>query len=159
MPNPRFLQTAERWKNKEVPAERTKPRETKPSSSGLTQILERDEDGKPKLNLTPIEKTVVSTPTQEDYWDLMRVYECGGWEWGDGTLPIRHNYWETYKEETCMEVGIDILRNKGKLGYAYREFYQREGGIIISTNEFYENQKITPEMLNEINIWFDKNGK
>ena len=29
MPNPRFLQTAERWMNKDVPAERTKPTKTK----------------------------------------------------------------------------------------------------------------------------------
>jgi len=35
--------------------------EMKVATSGLTKILERDENGKPILNLTPLNYTVVNT--------------------------------------------------------------------------------------------------
>ena len=157
MLNPRLLAKADEWKNPEVP----KPRKDKPiSNSGLTQILERDKDGKPKLDLTPIEKTVVNTPTQEDYWDLMRVYELTGWKWGAGGLPTQKSFWDDYKENTCIEAGVDYpsgVYNEGKFGYFGTAFYQDlPGWNVITTQEFYQRQNITPEMLNEVNVWFDR---
>ncbi len=159
MVNKRFLQTAERWKNPSLPVERVQPREEKPDK-GLTQILERDSNGKPILKLKPIKKTVVNTTTQKDYWDLMRVYECGVWNWSGGYLATQKNYWYD-KEETCVDAGVDYpngIYNKGKFGYGNIKFYRKENWKIISTQGFYDTQKITPEILNEINVWFDKNA-
>ncbi len=156
MPNPRFLKTAERWMNKDAPSERPKPREEK-SDKGLTQILQRDSNGKPVLKLKPIEKTAVHTTTQKEYWDLMGVYECGGWKWSDGDLPTQNNHWN-YEEETCVEAGVNYSSRRGKFGYSDRKFYIGENWKIISTQGFYDTQKITPGMLNEINVWFDENA-
>ena len=159
MVNKRFLQTAERWMNKDAPSERPKPREEKPDK-GLTQILQRDSNGKPRLKLKPIEKTVVHTPTQKDYWDLIRIYECGGWKWGSEELPTQNNHWN-YEEETCVDAGVDYpsgIYDKGMFGFADRKFYIGENWKIISTQGFYDTQKITPGMLNEINVWFDENA-
>ncbi len=161
MPNPRFLKTAERWMNKDAPSERPKPREEKPDK-GLTQILQEGSNGKPVLKLKPIEKTTVNTTTQKDYWDLMRVYECGSWKWTSEDLPTQKDYWNTDKEENCINAGVDYpsgIYNKGEFGYGNIKFLQGENWKIISIQGFYDIQKITPEILNEINVWFDGNGK
>ncbi len=161
MPNPRFLKTAERWMNKDVPTERVQPRGEKPLSSGLTQLLQRDENGKPVLRLKPIEKTVVHTSTEEDYWDLMQVYECEGWKWSSGSLPTQSSVWNTNKEETCIAAGVNYpngIYDKGRFGFTNRKFYMRKNWKIISTQDFYDTQKITSEMFNELNVWFDKNA-
>ncbi len=158
MPNPRFLQTAERWMNKDAPTERVQPREEKPDK-GLTQILQRDSNGKPKLNLIPIKNTVVNTTTQKNYWDLIRIYECGGWKWVSEDLPTQNNHWNSYKEETCVDASVDYpsgIYKKGTFGFANRGSYEKEN--LISTQGFYDTQKITPEILNEINVWFDENA-
>ena len=131
MINKRFLAKAKEWKNPSLPVEKTKPRDNSSSQKDLTQILERDSEGKPKLDLTPIEKTTVYTPTQEDYWDLMRVYECGGWKWSVGrSLPTQKSFWGDYKENTCIAAGVYYpsgVYDEGKFGYFGREFFGSGG--------------------------------
>ncbi|MCK4650458.1 hypothetical protein KAT36_04480 [Candidatus Pacearchaeota archaeon] len=150
MPNPRFMEFAKRQMNSECPV--VEPRETKYSNSELTQILERDENGKPKLNLTSLEGTGVRVPTQEEYDTLMQVYECGGWDWNHGKLSTSFNCWNKYEEETCV-------RAEERFVYANNEFYIERNQKILSTSEFYDIQKINLEMIKEINQWFDGNGK
>ena len=154
MVNKRFLQIAERWKNPEVP----KPREDKPiSNSGLTQILQRDETGKPILQLTPMEKIAVNPTTQESYDELMRTYELGGWRWKSGDLPTQYDGWNPYKENTCIDGGV---YSEGRFLFNDRDFHLKEGRRkVITTQEFYDVQNITPEMIREINIWFDENDR
>ena len=158
MVNPNFIKLANRLKS-------DKPPEPRKPNSGLTNILERDEKRKPKLSLTPLEKTAVHTPTQESYWDLIRVYECGGWRWGGVVLPTQANNWRVYKEETCVEAGVDYFSggkyDNGKFCFGSRGLHQEENWKIIPPQEFYDAQTppITPEMINEINKWFDENGK
>ena len=157
MLNPRLLAKANEWRNEEVP----KPRDNSSSQKDLTQILERDSEGKPKLDLTPIEKTTVYTPTQEDYWDLMRVYECGGWKWSVGrSLPTQKNFWSEYKEKTCIGAGVGYFKggvyNEGRFMYGDREFFLEEGWDVLSSQEFYDKQRSISEMLQEINEWFDR---
>ena len=129
--------------------------------SGLKKILETDENGKPILHLIPMKKTAVNTKTQEEYWDLMRIYECGGWKWGSGclpTLPKERNRWEICTEEFCAEAGFDYFNDDlEKFRYASKKFYKEMGYNIISPQEFYDKQesKITPEMIKEINDFFD----
>ena len=69
-----------------------------------TPILERDESTKPVLHLTHLEKIAVHVPTQKEYWDLMRVYECGGWRWSGEDLPTKVNEWGVNTRETCINL-------------------------------------------------------
>ncbi len=144
MKNKRLLEIAERQANKGIP----KPRE---KSISLTQILERDENGKPIIELTSMGKTRVNTSAQKDYWNLMRVYECGGWRWHrSGGLPTQEDNWDVFQKETCVSVG-------DQFGWSSKKNYLDKDYNLISPQEFYNEQKITPEMLKEINNWFDEN--
>jgi len=110
--------------------------------------LERDLERKPKITLKQLKKTAVNTLTQEEYTILMRVYECGKWRWSSGGLPTHSNNWNIYKKEICMEI-------KNGFGYSNEEYLRKEGYEIISTQKFYDKQKITPENIAEINNYFE----
>ena len=131
MSNPKFLEMVERMKNKEVP----KLRE-------LTQILEKDENGRPKLDLIPLEKTAVNTPTQQEYNTLMQVYECGGWEWLGGDLPTQDNIWKNQRKETFVLAGVLYEENRKNI-FQYGKKCQHlfNDWSIISPKEFYDTQK------------------
>jgi len=149
MVNPRLIRYAKKHGSKEVPDDRVVEPERE---EGVIHILERDEDGKPILELTPIEGTAIHTPTRGGYNELMMVYECGGWKWGKGDMPTVSDNWKVYSEETCIR--MDKFLYHGSWG-----LYQGTGYNIISADEFYERQKVTPEMREEINKWFNENGK
>ena len=131
----------------------------------LTTILQRDENGKPILNLIPLERTAVNFKTKEESDTYLRIVECGGWKWRDGNLPTKPRFynWNEYKEETCIDAGVDYNKggkyNNGEFGFAYKEFYKN--WKVIPTQDFYkaQNPPITPEMSNEINNWFEENSK
>jgi len=153
MTNPRFIQIAKKWKNKNLPAKRPKPVQQK------TNKLERNAEGRPIIELTYLERTAVHAPTQEDYRTLMRVYESGNWMWGDGKLPTSNDYWETYKGESCIDVGKSYLNNDiERFCFGSKGSYEGNECTIISTQEFYDGQKITLEMIEEINEYFDNLG-
>jgi len=133
------------------------------SVRNISQVLERDENGKPILNLTSIEKTTVSTPTQRSYDELMRVYECGGWKWSSGFFPRELNLWTTYEGETGITAGICYPRNiKG--GFQHGDISSgdlTENFEYITLQEFYnaQNPPISKAGLDEINEWFEQNDK
>ena len=108
--------------------------------------LEKDLE-KPTVSLNELKETAVNTPTQEDYLELMRVYECGGWNWASGGLPQGINYWRINKEKTCINA-----QNKFGFGTAGINFKEKK---VISTQQFYDKQNVTPEMLEEINNYFE----
>ena len=110
--------------------------------------LEYGVQGKPKLNLTPLELTAVHTPSQNEYDDLIQVYECGGWKSNSGNLPTSINYWMHEKEETCV-------RAKEIFAFWDIESYQKDGWDVISPQEFYNEQGINQEQIQEINKWFE----
>ena len=114
--------------------------------------LERDSEGKPRITLSPLEKTVVNTSTQEKYNILMQVYECGGWRWWDKDLPTWRNKWDDEKEKTCIE-------GECGFGYSSKKYYRMNRYKVISTKKFYKIQNITPENIEEINEWFEKHSK
>lgn len=109
---------------------------------------------KPVINLRPLERTVVNTPTQQDYTTLMRVLECSGWRWCAGDQdtrkdPTNLNWWNLYKEETCIG---DHLSCKSLHLYPKRS----TGGIkVILPEEFYRIEKVTLKDIFQINRWFD----
>ena len=109
--------------------------------------LERDLEGKPKITINPLKKTVVHVPTIEKYKTLMQVYDCGGWRWS-GLGPATLYNWDMNKEETCVDV-------KNGFAYGSKAYSQREGEEIISIEEFHNMQKITPDMLREIKNYFE----
>lgn len=148
MVNKRLIELAKRQMNPILPVKRTI------LTSNLTQVLERDENGKPILKLNPMEETVVHTPTKEEYYILMQVYECGGWRWNNAHLPTKLIHWETEKE-TFINAGVNFANPSNLMGFrhGHRESFP-EG--VISIQEFYDAQKITPKVLKEINQYFEK---
>lgn len=110
--------------------------------------LEKDSEGKPRIILSPLEKIVVNTSTQEKYNILMQVYECGGWRWWDKDLPTWRNKWDDEKEKTCIQV-------ESGFGYSSKKYYRRNRYKVISTKKFYNMQNVTPDMLREINSYFE----
>ena len=113
-----------------------------------TNQLKRDENGRPIIKLTPLEETAVNTPTQESYNTLMQVYECGGWKWVNGDLPTSGNlFWKSNKEKTCV-------RGENEFAYGTKDNY-KESWEILPTQEFYNKQNITDDMIKEINEYFE----
>jgi hypothetical protein len=133
--------------NNAVDTEEEKPAPDK--SKDLSGKLQRSKIGKPKLKLKHLEKTAVHTPTPEGYDLLMQVYECGGLN-GNGIEPTKFGNWIVHKEKTCLHISNVFFR-------ANEEYYQEEGYNIISPQKFYNQQNITPEMIKEINAWFEIN--
>ena len=125
----------------------------------MEQILEINDklfcqSMKPKLNLTPLEKTIIEIPTQKEYDELMQVYEAGEWRWESKDLPTSFNYW-TNKEKIYVDAGISYsngLKKFFKYGYEERNNYN-----VVSIKNFYGIQKITQENLIELNEYFEKN--
>ncbi|MBU1129461.1 MAG: hypothetical protein KJ949_02405 [Nanoarchaeota archaeon] len=131
-------------------------------NSKLTQILEKDKNGKPIFNLILLEKTVVYVPTKESYDELMRVCERGGLKWAGGNLPTKNtnNFRNCFGEEICINLDKTFSRKstEGKIKVCDKSFYQKKGYKIISPQEFYnaQNPKITPEILKEVNEYFER---
>ena len=110
-----------------------------------------------KIILTPLEKTAVFVPAQKKYNVLMQVYEAGSWKWCNGYLPTKDNCWKDYKEETCVDMGMNFITKKEVgVGYGNREFYNEQNYNIISVKKFYEMQKITNKTLKELENWFEE---
>ncbi len=111
----------------------------------------------PSLELIPLKKTAVHTLTQEESDELMRIYEIGGWRGCSGNLPTEFNYFNKHNKETCFTAGMDYrFEQKGKFGYGNKDFYLEKNWNVISRQEFYDLQKITSEMIKEINEYFKK---
>jgi len=130
----------------------------------MTEVnkLERTAEGRPILNLVPLKRTAVHTPTQEEYDTLMQVYESGELKWCGGKSPTSLKMWGAYEKKTSISAEFD----KKKKSFRFcNEFYYDEGLKVftgegynsISTQDFYKIQKINSEMLKEINKWFDRN--
>ena len=126
------------------------------NKENLENILKKGSDGKPILELTPLEKTAVHTPTQEIYNELMRVYEIGNWKWFDEKLPTKFTYWNEYKRKTCIDAGVThYSKLESQFGYSDKKFCLKNNFKVLSTQNFYEIQKITPKMIKEINEYFE----
>jgi hypothetical protein len=124
-------------------------------SSESAQVLERDEDGKPRIPriiLKSMANKSVHVPTQKDYWDLMKIYECGIWEWCLGNSPTSNNTWSSFGEETCVDAEDRFVSRDRALSKA-------NGLKVITLQEFYDAQGITPEILKKVKDYFDGLGR
>jgi len=136
-----------------------------PSKNNASQKkIYYNSEGMPKVLLTPIEKTAVNIPTQKDYDILMQVYEAGDWMWNKGylrtsRLPTSRNRWKN--NSSCVDAGISGMSYFVELEKEFsrnsRKFYHLNNWNIISTQEFYNIQKISQDTIKELNEWYDKN--
>lgn len=85
-----------------------------------------------KYNLKPLENTVVHTPTEAEYDELMQIYEKGGWTGFDSGT------WSDYKEKTAIEVENTYAVGSIDHSENYRE-------RVITLSEFKQIQNIESE--------------
>ena len=121
----------------------------------LTQILEKDENGRPILKLKSLKETVVNLTTERDYLKLMKILERGKLKGLDGIPPTNMNLW--LGKNTCVTVDFDAYSNwNGDFDHGYKERYIKKNYDILSFREYCYEQSITPEMLKEINDCFEE---
>lgn len=97
----------------------------------------------------------VQTKTQTDYWTLMWILEKSGWEFNSELPTLKHYYWHAHKEQSCISPSkinhehdkIIILGLKKDLDASY--------GNVVTTDEYYDLQKIEPEKIKLINQYFE----
>src|SRR3989339_860205 len=121
-------------------------------SDSTNSNFTKDENRKPILILKELEQTAIHTPTQDGYDTLMQIYECSDRKWiEDIILPTEFNAWKGYGEKTCVQA-------YNKFQYGDIEEVNEYGNYkIITSKEFYEIQKITQEIIQEISQWFETN--
>lgn len=113
--------------------------------------LKRDGNGRPIIELRSLENTAVDTSNLGDFRILMRVYECGGWKWRNGDLPTEFNFRKDYTKWPCVGAFNHYFRS------TRHNFEINKGFSILSSQEFYDIQKVTPEHIEEINRYFREN--
>jgi len=87
---------------------------------------------------------VVSTPTFENYTEVIKYAITIGATWANGSKTIYKSIWTEYKENTC----IRIKRNS--LMYHNRKFYIYKNKNILTMNDFY-SFKFRHKNTNNIN--------
>lgn len=55
--------------------------------------------------------TVVHTKTQEEYDELMKLYEEAGWRWVGGDKPTAGNWWSVDEDQTCVWVSDRFIHS------------------------------------------------
>lgn len=123
----------------------------------MANLINKVEDSnrKPILELIPLERTAVHTPTKKTYNELMRIYEVGKWRFAGNTLPTTWDVWFLREEKTCITAGnVTPVFKKVDYSYCFKDYYLGKNYKIISPQEFYDKQKITPEIIKEINKYF-----
>lgn len=109
---------------------------------------------KPRITLTPLEKTVVHTPTQQDYDTLMRVYECGGWITINGKIPTKFPSHFPSFFEYAYDAGI-CRGQREKFGWWSTNQAIEDDKTVILPEDFYEIQNVSLRQILQINRWFD----
>jgi len=105
-----------------------------------------------EIQIRHLEKTAVQVPTEEEFKELMHVLYMGKCLWRNGTSLISqdNNHWNCYESDTC--VATDRPNKKGGAYVMYEsEFFCWELGYkVISLEDFYREQEITPQEVEEI---------
>jgi hypothetical protein len=97
------------------------------SNKNLTQIVARDKDGKPILNLKFLKGINVYTATPEEQIELTRIYNCGGRKLMEG-LSTTELYFELISlDELCKREGITSeMRKQINDYFDNKTFLQKE---------------------------------
>lgn len=91
--------------------------------------------------LLPLSNCIVHTPTKEDFIRVVKYVFANGGKWRDKQIRTNEDYWEEYKDQTCVQI-----REK-KMSYSPKHYYLEENYQIISTNQFFgetEKEQIAP---------------
>ena len=91
-----------------------------------------------KYILKPLENTVVHTPTEAEFKELMQIYEDAGWVWHTGGEPTDKNIWGNYGSQSCVET-------TNMFCFSGINYYRDSGGKIITLQEFKKLQGIESE--------------
>jgi hypothetical protein len=67
--------------------------------------------------------------------------------------------WTFGKNQTCINVERKNVKNKyiKACSYSNQDYYKKYDYNIISLEEYYTTQKITPEIIKELNEWYNTN--
>lgn len=86
------------------------------------------------MKLKELENTVVNTKTQEEFDELMGIYEKAGWVWMDGREPTKCiEHYTTHKEKTCVD-------GKNYFTYDDVDWHKMADYKIISLSKFKQLQ-------------------
>lgn len=106
------------------------------------------------MQLKELPNTAVYLKTQEEYDELMKIYEEAGWKWCDGDKPTSKNYFEEYSK-FCV-------RAQDAFEYSSKSYYESICCKFISLDEFKQIQGLFPienqyrDLFNEICLGEDR---
>lgn len=119
------------------------------------KILKYLPSGLPIIELHEISEVAVKIGTPEEHDTMMQIYQSGGWQcevlkdMAGGASATLCNY-ATESKNKCVTVQkifqFDYEKNLDALNYD-----------IWDTSFFYNIQGITPEIIKELNKWYDEN--
>lgn len=76
-------------------------------------------------------KKVINVKTQEQYNELMKRLEAEWYTWGNWNKPSKINYFDTYKEDTCVNIESEV-----DIQYSDKQYYIDNWYEIISFEEY-----------------------
>jgi hypothetical protein len=121
-----------------------------PKVISLHQGIVYNETRKPILKLYLKENTKVHAQTQKEYDNLMQIYESAGLKLKNNENPTTYNFWELFQERTAISNDkYHIQPTKTELTKDNKKQHEFD--------TFCQIHHITPNMLTELNIWYNTN--
>jgi len=112
---------------------------------------------KPLVRLASFSNVAINAKTEESFDQLMKVYACGGWKFGDGLSPIAWRRKINHISDLCVEGFYNLnSANDRTFGFSTKNIYEKLNTKIIEPEIFYKNSYITKGHLTEINEYYDK---
>lgn len=108
-----------------------------------------------EIKLTPIERTAVHVKTEKEYHVLMEIYELGNWNFMGGYSTTRTNIWHG-NEDLCISAGIWYdngympVNQPRIIEYSNKKNYQKKNWRIMTPEQFYKEQKVSPKIIKQI---------
>ncbi|MGV8141073.1 MAG: hypothetical protein ACP5NW_01375 [Candidatus Woesearchaeota archaeon] len=152
----KWKEHAEYYKNLE---KKKKKIENWPEANNLEgKLLKYNQAGEPVLKIHPKEKTAVYVSGLQDFDNMMQIYESAGWKEisFEYKKPTDIVYGNIPNDATLGFGDTKELANK-KFILSVKYLLENKKYQILTFGEFCHTQKITQEMLNELNIWYNKN--
>lgn len=96
------------------------------------------------MKLKPLPNTVVHVPTEEEYEELMSMYEDAGWRWSSGTAPMLDlSMWLSQGVNTHI---------RAKDGFSIADMDVLEKPHIITLKDFKKEQGLMKKELKEMQV-------
>jgi hypothetical protein len=112
---------------------------------------------KPIITLTPLTRTMVLTPTANDFDTLMQIYESANWKWIGGVFATSHGYWKEHQTDTCVSAGYVSDLNEGEFGCDTKCNFPKYQYTQLDLEDFCKVQHLTQDKINELNSWYNIN--